>query len=91
MVYICKHYLYFIYASHNDDFHSVLVHTIDQMAQQLQQMEAGQRKSEMDRLQKENWLLYVSTKERMEFNGRKEATSAAQQAQQEQAQGGVQQ
>ncbi len=63
----------------------------DQMAQQLQQMEAGQRKSEMDRLQKENWLLYVSTKERMEFNGRKEATSAAQQAQQEQAQGGVQQ
>jgi len=56
----------------------------DQMAQQLAQMEAGQRRSEMDRLQKDNWLLYVATKERMEFNGRKDATAAAQQAQQEQ-------
>jgi hypothetical protein len=56
----------------------------DQMAAQLQQMEAGQRKSEMDRLQKENWLLYVATKERMEFNAQKDATAAAQQARQEQ-------
>jgi len=57
----------------------------DQMAAQLQQMQPGQRKSEMDRLQKDNWLLYVATKERMEFNGRKDATAAAeQQAQQAQ-------
>ena len=49
----------------------------DQMAAQLSQMEAGQRRSEMDRLQKDNWLLYAATKDRMEFNARKEATQAA--------------
>jgi len=49
----------------------------DQMAAQLNQMDSGMKKSEMDRLQKENWLLYVATKERMEFNAQKDATSAA--------------
>lgn len=62
----------------------------DQMAAQLAQMDAGQKKSEMDRMQKENWILYAATKERMEFNGRKDATAAANQAAQEQAQGGAQ-
>jgi hypothetical protein len=49
----------------------------DQMAAQLAQMDSGMKKSEMDRLQKENWLLYVATKERMEFNAQKDATAAA--------------
>jgi len=46
----------------------------DQMAQQLSGLDQSQRKSEMDRLQKENWLLYVATKERMEFNEQKQTT-----------------
>ena len=49
----------------------------DEMAAKLSQLESGQRRSEMDRLQKENWLLYVATKERMEFNANKDATLAA--------------
>jgi hypothetical protein len=53
----------------------------DQMAQQLSGLDQSQRKSEMDRLQKENWLLYVATKERMEFNEQKQMTEMKNQQQ----------
>ncbi len=49
----------------------------DEMAARLNQMDSGMKKSEMDRLQKENWLLYVATKERLDFNAQKNATQAA--------------
>ena len=48
----------------------------DNMAQTLSQLPDGQKRSEMDRLQKENWILYVATKERLEFNERKNITEA---------------
>ena len=48
----------------------------DQMADQLSQMNASERRSQMDKLQKDNWLLYAATKERMEFNAQKDATQA---------------
>ncbi len=50
----------------------------DGVAQMLVQLQQGQRKSELDRLQKENWLLYVAVKERLEFNERKQNTADAQ-------------
>ena len=53
----------------------------EQMAQQLAALDQSQRKSEMDRLQKENWLLYAATKERMEFNERKQMTQMKNQQQ----------
>ena len=56
----------------------------DNMVAQLEQMQQGERKSQLDRLQKENWLLYAATKERMEFNEQKDKTQAVQQAQQAQ-------
>jgi len=53
----------------------------DGVAQMLSQLQQGQRKSELDRLQKENWLLYVAVKERLEFNERKQNTADAQEGQ----------
>lgn len=53
----------------------------DGVAQMLSQLQQSQRKSELDRLQKENWLLYVAVKERLEFNDRKQNTADANEAQ----------
>jgi len=46
----------------------------DSIAQQLLQLQQGQRRSELDRLQKEDWLLYAAVKDRMEFLEQKQVT-----------------
>ncbi len=64
----------------------------EQVAQQFQQMEGGQRKSAMDSLQKNNFVLWAMVKAAMEIGERKDAYNAAQEAkqqEQEQNQGGT--
>jgi len=58
----------------------------DSVAQQLAQLDQTRKRSELDRLQKENWLLYVAVKDRMEFNERKDITALKSEAQQDGAQ-----
>ena len=56
----------------------------EQVAEQFKQMEGGQRKSAMDSLQKENFVLWAMVKASLEIGGRKDAYNAAQEAKQEQ-------
>lgn len=62
----------------------------EEVAQQFAQMQAGQRKSAMDTLQKSNFVLWAMVKAALEIGERKEAYNDAQEAKAEkQGQGGV--
>ena len=52
-----------------------LMQEADAVIQRLEQMEAGQRKSELDRIQKENFVMYAMVTARMRFEDQKAQTA----------------
>ena len=61
---------------------NALIQEADTQAQQLMQMDPGQRKSSLDEMSKTNQILYAVVKSRMEFHQQKQGYQAAQEANQ---------
>lgn len=56
---------------------AAILQEADQLIQRFQQMDDGQKRSEMDRIEKENFVLYSVVKAREEFEGQKARTAAS--------------